>query len=139
MVVRREGLTPVASAFAGVLAGQRVAPAGFVTGAAWMPEIEDERAALRLRLRRFDAIAAARHAIAVNKSAWARDARARVLVRAAGKIMAYDAFFMGARQTVVRRRACERCGCTQDRACAGGCAWAGPALCSACEVESPHG
>lgn len=34
-----------------------------------------------------------------------------------------------ARQNV---RACSACGCTDDRACPGGCFWIGPALCSAC-------
>lgn len=29
-------------------------------------------------------------------------------------------------------RACERCGCTEARACPGGCFWIGPTLCSAC-------
>ena len=29
-------------------------------------------------------------------------------------------------------RACRVCGCTEDRACEGGCSWAEPDLCSAC-------
>lgn len=28
--------------------------------------------------------------------------------------------------------ACRRCGCTDDRACPGGCYWVEPNLCSAC-------
>lgn len=31
-------------------------------------------------------------------------------------------------------RACWRCGCTENCACPGGCAWVAPRLCSACEV-----
>lgn len=30
-------------------------------------------------------------------------------------------------------RACRECGCTDDRACPGGCSWAEPDLCSACD------
>ncbi len=29
-------------------------------------------------------------------------------------------------------RSCKFCGCTEDVACRGGCAWAGPNLCTAC-------
>lgn len=29
-------------------------------------------------------------------------------------------------------RSCSKCGCTEDRACFGGCFWIGPRLCSAC-------
>lgn len=32
-------------------------------------------------------------------------------------------------------RSCERCGCTDDRACIGGCFWVAPNLCSACVKE----
>ncbi len=31
-----------------------------------------------------------------------------------------------------RVRACRQCGCTDDRACAGGCSWVDLDLCSAC-------
>jgi hypothetical protein len=27
---------------------------------------------------------------------------------------------------------CRKCGCTEDRACPGGCWWAAPGLCSSC-------
>lgn len=30
---------------------------------------------------------------------------------------------------------CEICGCTDDRACPGGCAWVAPGLCSSCAGE----
>lgn len=30
---------------------------------------------------------------------------------------------------------CRRCGCTQERACRGGCCWIGPRLCSACGTD----
>lgn len=30
--------------------------------------------------------------------------------------------------------ACRRCGCTDEEACAGGCFWVEPGLCSACAV-----
>lgn len=30
-------------------------------------------------------------------------------------------------------RACRFCGCSDDRACAGGCAWIAPDVCSACK------
>lgn len=33
------------------------------------------------------------------------------------------------------RRACRECGCTQNRACPGGCWWVEPDLCSACAPE----
>ena len=29
---------------------------------------------------------------------------------------------------------CRECGCTEDRACPGGCHWVKPGLCSACEL-----
>lgn len=31
--------------------------------------------------------------------------------------------------------ACEKCGCTDDNACQGGCFWIQPGLCSACACE----
>lgn len=33
---------------------------------------------------------------------------------------------------IVEVRACSKCGCTEARACGGGCFWIGPNLCSAC-------
>ena len=33
-------------------------------------------------------------------------------------------------------RSCRSCGCTDDRACEGGCWWVGPDLCSACEDDA---
>lgn len=38
-------------------------------------------------------------------------------------------------------RACRYCGCTDDRACRGGCSWTGAHLCSACtpDVEETIG
>lgn len=33
-------------------------------------------------------------------------------------------------------RVCHHCGCTDDMACEGGCAWVGPNLCSACSGGS---
>jgi hypothetical protein len=32
------------------------------------------------------------------------------------------------------QRACRVCGCTDDRACPGGCWWVEPDLCSACAI-----
>jgi hypothetical protein len=34
--------------------------------------------------------------------------------------------------------ACASCGCTDERACPGGCVWATPTLCSRCVLEGPH-
>lgn len=34
-------------------------------------------------------------------------------------------------------RACSKCGCTDRRACQGGCFWIGPNLCSACGKPPP--
>jgi hypothetical protein len=31
--------------------------------------------------------------------------------------------------------ACRECGCTDHAACAGGCFWAEPTLCSACDTD----
>jgi hypothetical protein len=31
---------------------------------------------------------------------------------------------------------CGVCGCTEQRACPGGCSWVAPALCSACALDS---
>lgn len=40
-------------------------------------------------------------------------------------------------------RACTTCGCTDERACLGGCSWVAPGLCSRCaeaeHVETPEG
>jgi hypothetical protein len=36
-----------------------------------------------------------------------------------------------------KQRKCERCGCTQRRACAGGCAWVGSSnVCTACLTDN---
>jgi hypothetical protein len=32
--------------------------------------------------------------------------------------------------------ACARCGCSETRACSGGCCWATPTLCSRCVLET---
>jgi hypothetical protein len=32
-------------------------------------------------------------------------------------------------------RACRLCGCSEEDACDGGCSWAGPELCSACDAK----
>jgi hypothetical protein len=32
-----------------------------------------------------------------------------------------------------REPQCRKCGCTEDRACPGGCSWVAPNLCSKCE------
>ncbi|MDD5302967.1 MAG: hypothetical protein PHS14_07625 [Elusimicrobia bacterium] len=32
--------------------------------------------------------------------------------------------------------ACRVCGCTEEKACPGGCSWAGVGICSVCEVKS---
>lgn len=34
--------------------------------------------------------------------------------------------------TPAKERTCRRCGCTQARACKGGCSWVAPDLCSRC-------
>ena len=34
--------------------------------------------------------------------------------------------------SIPREMCCRRCGCTDDRACPGGCAWVAPNLCSRC-------
>ncbi len=34
------------------------------------------------------------------------------------------------------KRSCKVCGCTEERACPGGCCWIGPRLCSACSPAS---
>lgn len=33
---------------------------------------------------------------------------------------------------VLKGDACEKCGCTEERACPGGCSWVRPGLCSRC-------
>lgn len=33
-------------------------------------------------------------------------------------------------------RTCAECGCTDERACIGGCYWSAPALCSACDPNA---
>lgn len=33
-------------------------------------------------------------------------------------------------------RCCERCGCTEDSACRGGCGWVGLRLCSSCATRA---
>lgn len=33
------------------------------------------------------------------------------------------------------QQTCRQCGCTDDRACPGGCSWVAPDLCSACKPE----
>lgn len=35
-------------------------------------------------------------------------------------------------------RSCRVCGCTDDRACPGGCSWVDEGLCSACAVSLEH-
>ena len=50
-----------------------------------------------------------------------------------------DACRMGrafAYATMRGQPACRVCGCTQDRACDGGCSWVDDDLCSSCAVES---
>lgn len=37
----------------------------------------------------------------------------------------------------VSERSCRVCGCTDNRACFGGCHWIGPDLCSACSWGGP--
>ena len=39
------------------------------------------------------------------------------------------------RQTTRKVRACRSCGCTDDRACEGGCWWVEKDLCSACQLR----
>lgn len=46
-------------------------------------------------------------------------------------------FAIEAVRRVPVQRACRVCGCTDDRACAGGCAWIAEDLCSACEDFEP--
>lgn len=41
------------------------------------------------------------------------------------------------RPTSKVKRECRVCGCTDDNACAGGCYWVEPDLCSACEKLVP--
>jgi hypothetical protein len=33
---------------------------------------------------------------------------------------------------------CVRCGCTERRACKGGCSWVAPGLCSRCDVKGGY-
>lgn len=40
-------------------------------------------------------------------------------------------------ERVIHLARCRVCGCTDDRACPGGCSWVEPDLCSAC-VEAPE-
>jgi hypothetical protein len=44
---------------------------------------------------------------------------------------------MGIEKKIDIRRKCRVCGCTNDRACAGGCRWVGPDLCSQCKPLDP--
>lgn len=43
---------------------------------------------------------------------------------------------VGKSEPTVRR--CRECGCTDLQACAGGCWWVGPDLCSTCEKKTPQ-
>lgn len=107
----------------------------YVVAHVWMPELEDESAAWPLRLKGLRAIAAARHALAVGQGAWPRRIEARVIVRDSDwNAHAFDVRFVSnpTRQAVTAVRCCRVCGCTEDRACAGGCSWHRANLCSAC-------
>lgn len=113
----------------------------FVLARVWMPELEDESAAMPLRLKGLRAIVAFRHALAVGQRAWPRRIECRVLVRdAEWTAHAFDARFIGPRfdhQLITRiARCCRICGCTDDRACpmpdGRGCNWARVNVCSAC-------
>jgi len=109
----------------------------YALGNCWMPELEDESASYPLRLRGgVAAIAAYRHALAVTQHQWPKRIEARVLVRDAGKrVHAFNARFIGPdlrTQKLDPVHCCRACGCTQDRACEGGCGWAKADLCTAC-------
>jgi ParB/RepB/Spo0J family partition protein len=52
----------------------------------------------------------------------------KAVAKKRGKVLAANT----KRAPRLKMRACSECGCTDDRACDGGCYWVGPNLCSAC-------
>lgn len=134
------GLRPAGEAMARVrdqLEGVRPADQPpFVNGTPWMPDLEEEADGYALRLRGAEALASYRYAIAIARNEVPRSLKARILVRIAGRAHAFDARWISAggvdSAELVGVRCCRACGCTYDRACAGGCAWIAQDLCSAC-------
>lgn len=117
----------------------------FVIAKVWMPAVEREDHVDPVRLRGGpsapDAFAKWRHALAISRGEWPMNMTARVLVRFAGEVSAFDARWIcvrgSASQNLVRVHCCKLCGCTEDRACPQGCAWATHDVCTAC-MENPR-
>lgn len=104
----------------------------------WFPDWEDEKKA-RVYAHKNPAYAVLRLVTEqVEHIGLEQDDRPlRVLARSeAGRAKAFDVSRDGARLIVAAVPCCRVCGCTDDRACAGGCRWAQDDLCTAC-VEKP--
>lgn len=90
-----------------------------------------KRAASRLRFRAFTRSKAGWHALdggdLVQQRTMNRLALYGFIRRAGGTITATDKLHNSGLPVF-----CRVCGCTDDRACPGGCCWVEPDLCSAC-------
>lgn len=51
-------------------------------------------------------------------------------------VLCHVEILLDLREDADSNRACRHCGCTDDRACEGGCYWVEPDLCSACDPEA---
>lgn len=68
-------------------------------------------------------------ALALEASASGLEAEAALLAEAAGAMQRSGIVLLGDPGAAER---CQVCGCTEERACPGGCSWVEPGLCSAC-------
>lgn len=90
--------------------------------AAWLPTLgETYLTAVAIRMRSFGAVVGYRFAAAVSAGSVEPDRVCRVLARAMpdGPVRAFDCYMGGDREPVCDevKPACEKCGCTEDRAC----------------------
>lgn len=122
----------------------------FVAATAWIPDLETEKQGYPLRLRSIEHVLDYRYSIALSKSLVDGERSTRMLVRelagagATGKpaVRAFDVRTnekdpRGMAITREIKPCCERCGCTEERACVTNgqpCAWASraPFICTAC-------
>jgi len=68
-------------------------------------------------------------ALSVEAGVAGLEAEAALLAETAGALAQSGLVLLGAGGLEER---CRSCGCTEERACPGGCAWVEPGLCSAC-------
>lgn len=122
----------------------------FVAATAWIPDLETEQQGYPLRLKSIEHVLDYRFATALSKSMVDGERSTRVLLRELQQVgdmgkRPVRAFDLRANETDPRsmaiikevKPACERCGCTEDRACVTNgqpCAWASraPFICTAC-------